>query len=64
MQKGAGDKDLGYDWSGEILDLTEQNSKLNEDIRHRQDTIDKLVYRYQQSEQKVREFIKNTMRYE
>ena len=55
--------ELFQNWEEEILDLSHQTVKLQEELRRRQEVIDKLVYRYTQSEQKVREFIRNTMRY-
>ena len=51
------------DWSREISDLAEQNHKLNNEVRLCQETIDRIHVLYKESEQKVREFIRNTMRY-
>merc|ERR1712200_238126 len=50
------------DWSREISDLAEQNHKLNNEVRMCQETIDRIHVLYKESEQKVREFIRSTMR--
>ena len=65
LEEIISDKNNGgkrQNWEEEILDLSHQTVKLQEELRRRQEVIDKLVYRYTQSEQKVREFIRNTMR--
>ena len=48
--------------NNELLKLSEENIQLKEDIEKREITLKNLIYRYDQSERKVREFIKMTLR--
>ena len=45
-----------------LLELHHENQQLKEDIDKRESTLKNLIYRYDQSERKVREFIKTTLR--
>ena len=45
-----------------LLELHHENQQLKEDIDKRESTLKNLFYRYDQSERKVREFIKTTLR--
>ena len=46
----------------EVASVAHENIKLQEDIRKREETIQNLIYRYAQCEQRVRDFIKHTLR--
>ena len=43
--------------------MCHENQQLKADIDKRESTLKNLIYRYDQSERKVREFIKTTLRY-
>ena len=45
-----------------LLELHHENQQLKDDIDKRESTLKNLIYRYDQSERKVREFIKTTLR--
>ena len=46
-----------------LLELHHENQQLKDDIDKRESTLKNLIYRYDQSERKVREFIKTTLRF-
>lgn len=46
----------------EVASVAHENIKLEEDIRKREETIQNLIYRYAKCEQRVRDFIKHTLR--
>merc|ERR1712062_244882 len=48
--------------NNEMSSICDENIQLRDDIRKREDTIQNLIFRYSQCEQKVRDFIKNTLR--
>ena len=60
-KSGAMNSDLA-EINNELLKLSEENIQLKEDIEKREITLKNLIYRYDQSERKVREFIKMTLR--
>ena len=63
LEKLADDSDEHKSVTSELKGLSDQSVRLTEQLKKRQDFIDRLVEKYKSSEEKVRDFIRSTMRF-
>ncbi|CAG5111115.1 Oidioi.mRNA.OKI2018_I69.chr2.g5449.t1.cds [Oikopleura dioica] len=62
LEKLADESDEHKDVTSELKGLSDQSVRLTDQLKKRQDFIDRLVEKYKSSEEKVRDFIRQTMR--
>ena len=63
LEKLSDESDEHKDVTSELKGLSDQSVRLTDQLKKRQDFIDRLVEKYKSSEEKVRDFIRQTMRY-